>query len=292
MTPARGWTALGTLGVILAITTSWWALALWPVNPTAPVWLLRTRAVCFGSTSSGLPNAGGWLLLVGQPAGMLILLAAVWTAELRMGFRLALRSVLGQLAVGIVAAALVAGIGSAAVRVVRAADAPFSAGPDRDIVAQLTRVNDAAPALALVDQRGRNITLDAYRGRPVVVTFAYAHCDTICPVIVAEALAAARQVSQNAPAILVVTLDPWRDTPARLAAIAAAWEMGEDAHVLSGTPETVERTLNAWRVPRVRNETTGNLSHPAVVYVIGPDGRIAYVVPGSADAIAAAVRAL
>ena len=65
-----------------------------------------------------------------------------------------------------------------------------------------------------------------------------------------------------------------------------------DAHVLSGAPDEVERTLNGWRVPRVRNQQTGDISHPSIVYVIGADGRIAYVVSGNADAIAAAVRAL
>jgi protein SCO1/2 len=292
MTASRGWTAVAALALILAITASWWAMALWPVGASAPGWFLRTRVVCFGATASGLPNAGGWLLLIGQPLGMLGLLAIVWTAELKSGLALAMARVTGQVAVGVVAAALVAGIGAVAVRVANAGDRPFSAGADRDIAAQLTRVNDEAPALALVDQRGERVTLDSFRGRPVIVTFAYAHCETVCPIIIADVLAAGRNLSDRSPAILVVTLDPWRDTPARLGAIASAWGMGGDARVLSGPPDVVERTLNAWRVPRVRNEKNGNLSHPSVVYVIGPDGRINYAVTGNPDAIAAAVRAL
>ncbi len=292
MTPRRGWTALATLALILAITATWWAIALWPIGPGAPGWFVRTRAVCFGTTASGLPNAGGWLLLIGQPLGMLIVLGAVWTAELRTGLALAMERLTGQLATGLVIAAIVAGLGAVAVRVATAGDRPFSAGADREIVAQLTRVSDEAPALALVDQQGDAVTLAAFRGRPVIVTFAYAHCETVCPVIVADVIAAARRLADRSPAVLIVTLDPWRDTPARLGAIAASWELGTHARVLSGTPEAVERTLNAWRVPRVRNEQTGNLSHPAVVYVIGPEGRIAYVLTGTADAIVAAVRAL
>ena len=54
-------------------------------------------------------------------------------------------------------------------------------------------------------------------------------------------------------------------------------------HLLSGVPDSVERVLNAWRVPRARNEHTGDVSHPSVVYVVGPDGRIAYVVAGGAE---------
>ncbi len=289
---ARAWAALSTLVAILAITASWWSLALWPVGPATPAWLLRTRAVCFGTTLNDLPNTGGWLLLVGQPLGMLIVLTAVWSAELRAGFALATRRVIGQVLVGFGAAAIVGGLAVAAARVAGWEAQAFSAGTDRDLAIALTRVNDEAPALALVDQHGASITLEAFRGRPVLVTFAYAHCETVCPLLVNDVLTAQRRLTDRPTTAIVVTLDPWRDTPSRLDSIARDWNMGVEAHLLSGDPSVVERTLNKWRVPRVRNEKTGDLSHPAVVYVIGPDGRIAYVVQGNADAIAAAVRAL
>lgn len=288
----RAWSAMAALAAILTITTCWWCLALWLVAPSTPAWIARTRAVCFGTMLNDLPNAGGWLLLIGQPIGMLALLTTVWTAELRAGFALATRRVIGQVLVGIGGAAIVAGLAAAAARVTGWDAQAFSPGTDRDLAAALTRVNDEAPVLALVDQRGRSITLDAFRGRPVLVTFAYAHCETICPVVVADVLAAQRTLSDRAPVVVIITLDPWRDTPSRLDAIAAGWNMGSETHLLSGSPQAVERTLNAWRIPRVRNEETGALSHPAIVYVVGPDGRIAYVVQGNASAIAAAVRAL
>jgi protein SCO1/2 len=150
--------------------------------------------------------------------------------------------------------------------------------------------------MELIDQAGRNVTLEMFRGRPVLVTFAYAHCETVCPAVVADVLTVAARVPDARPAVVIVTLDPWRDTPSRLPAIAAAWrahfDLRGDVRVLSGTPDIVERVLNAWRIPRVRNERTGDISHPSLVYVIGGDGRIAYVVTGGVDTIAAAVRAL
>jgi cytochrome oxidase Cu insertion factor (SCO1/SenC/PrrC family) len=293
MTPrGRAWAALSTLVVIAAITASWWSLALWPVGPTTPTWFLRTRAVCFGTTLNDLPNAGGWLLLVGQPLGMLVVLTAVWGAELRAGFALATRRVFGQVVVGVAAAAIVTGLAAAVLRVTGRDAQAFSPGTDRDLAAALTRVNDEAPAFALVDQHGQSISLEALRGQPVLVTFAYAHCETVCPLLVNDVLTAQRRLTDRAPRVIVVTLDPWRDTPSRLDSIARNWNMGAEAHLLSGEPPAVERVLNAWRVPRVRNEKTGDLSHPGVVYVIGLDGRIAYVVQGNSDAIVAAVRAL
>ena len=79
--------AAGTaLVAIVAITAAWWALALWPVGSEAPEWLLRTRQVCFGSNADTLPSAAGWLLLIGQPASMIMLLVMVWGEEVREAF--------------------------------------------------------------------------------------------------------------------------------------------------------------------------------------------------------------
>jgi protein SCO1/2 len=125
-----------------------------------------------------------------------------------------------------------------------------------------------------------------------MVTFAYAHCDTVCPLIVSEVLSARRMLGDRAPALLIITLDPWRDTPGRLPTMAKSWALDAGAHVLSGTAQAVERTLNAWRIPRTRNQKTGAISHPAIVYVVSADGRIAYAVGGDAATITAAVGAL
>jgi cytochrome oxidase Cu insertion factor (SCO1/SenC/PrrC family) len=287
----RARAAVAALGAIVAITAGWRALALWPAGGDAPDWLLRTREVCFGTTRDGLPDAGGWVLLVGQPIGMILFLGAVWGSDLRAGLGLAMSRVTGQIAVGAAGALIVAGVSGAVVRVRTAGFEPFSTGAG-DIAAQLTRVNDAAPALSLVDQAGREVSLESFRGRPVLVGFAFAHCETVCPLIVSDMLTAQQRLGPDGPAVLVVTLDPWRDTPGRLPSMARQWSLEDDAHVLSGPPEIVERTLNAWRVPRVRNEKTGDISHPALIYVVSGTGRISFVVSGGADAIAAAVRAL
>lgn len=288
---ARARLAVGALAGIVVITASWWALALWPVPVDTPEWFLRTREVCFGSTADSLPNAAGWLLLVGQPAGMVLLLAVVWGRELRGGMALLTSRFAGQAAVGIVSASMVVGLGATINRVRTAGNEPFSTGAG-ELEQQLTRINDPAPALALRDQTGREVTLASFQGRPVIVTFAFAHCQTVCPLVVQDALTAQSRVAGLPPAVLVVTLDPWRDTPSRLPSIAQAWGLGADAYVLSGQPEVVERTLNAWRIPRTRNQKNGDILHPAVVYVVDAAGRIAYALNGSADMIAAAVRAL
>jgi protein SCO1/2 len=214
----------------------------------------------------------------------------VWGGDLRAGLALFTSRLAGQLAAGAVVGVLTLGLASVVVRVRTADLEPFATGARAG--GPLTRLNDPAPALTLVDQAGRELTLEAFRGRPVLVTFAYAHCATVCPSIVMELTKARAALGDAAPEALILTLDPWRDTPARLPTIARQWRLDRGTHVLSAAPEVVERALNAWRVPRARNEKTGDISHPSIVYVLDADGRIRYATTGSADQIAAAVRAL
>jgi cytochrome oxidase Cu insertion factor (SCO1/SenC/PrrC family) len=48
--------------------------------------------------------------------------------------------------------------------------------------------------------------------------------------------------------------------------------------------------LDAWNIPRSRDLQTGDIVHPALVYVIDPEGRIAYALQGDPDALVELVR--
>jgi protein SCO1 len=290
----RGALALGALAVILLVTAAWWALALWPLTSPAPEWLARTREACFGAAPGGLPDAGGWILLLGEPLGMLSVLAVVWGGALREGLRAAVARRVGRLALAGTALAVVVGLGAAARLVAEVRGEPFSVGTGRDLADEVAagRVDDPVPALRLVDQHGDSLTLDRFRGRPVVVTFGYGHCETVCPLTVRSARDAVRRLADRGAVLVVVTLDPWRDTPGRLPYLADGWGLAEGMHLVGGDVATVEHTLSGWRMPRVRNTETGDLSHPAIVYVVSPAGRLAYALGPDTDAIVAAVRAM
>jgi cytochrome oxidase Cu insertion factor (SCO1/SenC/PrrC family) len=87
------------------------------------------------------------------------------------------------------------------------------------------------------------------------------------------------------PRVVVVTLDPWRDTPSRLPALAKSYALGEDAFVLSGAVPEVEALLDRWNVARGRDTRTGEIAHPPLVYVLDADGRIAYAASGGSDVL-------
>jgi protein SCO1/2 len=282
---SRELTALGALTLIFAITGVWWALALWPLPGDAPGWLVRTRAVCFGSVSNGLPTTAGWMALIGQPLYMLATLWLIWGEVLAGGLRALAASRSGRGVLQGSAFVLVAALVAAGVRVARAATGT-SAGAELPVVAasDVPRLGRAAPPLALVDQGGRQVTLAQFRGRLVFVTFAFGHCETVCPLIVHDVVRAQAGLPDLEPVVLVVTLDPWRDTPSRLPAIARQWGLGAHAFALGGPVVDVERTLDAWSVGRERNLRTGELTHATLLYVIDRDGRIAFSLAGGADA--------
>lgn len=286
---------LVALGAILVVTVAWWALALWPVRGATPEWLARTRAACFGIYDNGLPNAGGWVALIGSPLGMLGVLFAGWRREVVAGFRAVWRSSDGRLTLGAMALAGVLGVVGLGIR------ASGEGSPEEFFNAHVAtpeqrRLDRPAPPLELVDQTGAVITLDRFAGRPVLLTFAYAHCETVCPLLVHDVLGAQAELRETdpgrAPVALVVTLDPWRDTPSRLPAIAEAWGLGVDAHVLSGSVADVEATLDAWGVNRRRDTRTGDITHPALVYVLDADGRIAFAANGGVASLVELVRRL
>jgi protein SCO1/2 len=278
--------AVTALGGIILVTIAWWMLALWPVADSAAL-VLRTRAVCFGSSESGLPDAEGWALLIGQPIGMTLVLLVGWGRAVRAALRRMTGAWPGRVAAGATGLVLLAGAGAATVRVAGATPsaatlpATTAASP-----ADHPRLDRPAPTVGrLVDQTGAPFDLARYRGRPVLVTFAFAHCETVCPVLVREVLAAQRLAHEagRRPAVVVGTVDPWRDTPARLRHVAHQWGLDQDAHVLSGSVDQVLAELKAWEVSISRDSLTGEITHPAVVYVLDDDGRVAFVATGGGE---------
>jgi cytochrome oxidase Cu insertion factor (SCO1/SenC/PrrC family) len=290
----RGALALGALAAIVLVTVAWWALALWPATAATPAWLLRTREICFGAAPDTLPNAGGWILLIGEPVGLVAVLAVIWGDALREGLAAALARPAGRVLLAGAVLGVTGGLVATARVVAEVRGEPFSVRTATDVAGAVAaaRVDAAAPVLELTDQHGDAVTLERFRGRPVIVTFAFGHCTTVCPLTVTAARSAGRRLADRGAVLLVVTLDPWRDTESRLPFLAEAWELGEGMHVLSGEVGAVEQTLSAWRVPRARNPTSGDVTHPSMVYVVSPAGRLAYALGADADAIVAAVTGL
>lgn len=271
---------LGAVGFILAVTASWWALALWPAAG-APEWLERTRSVCFNITESGLPDAKGWLLLLGQPPSMIGLLLVGWGREVRESFVHLASSGGGRTLLGAAVVAVFSGFATAGFRVAdaRLPGVQLPAGPAGVDQPRLDR--PWPHTTGLVDQAGVPFSRGLLEAGPAMVTFAFGHCETVCPAVVHQALAARTDLSAEVP-IVVITLDPWRDTPSRLDDLLRRFDLDPSLdHVVSGTVDAVQAALDAWGVERRRDMRTGDIVHPSLVYLVAAEEGIAYLSRGA-----------
>jgi cytochrome oxidase Cu insertion factor (SCO1/SenC/PrrC family) len=262
------------LGAVLL----WWGFAFMPLPSTPPEWLSAARAACFGSAESGLPALFGWMLLVLAPGSFLVGIFLLWGSELGASVRRVARSPLGACVFALIAAALIVeGIWvSTKVRAGVAVAAWDQGAQDAsDLPATYPRQAVAAPDFTLVDQEGAAVSLGQFKGKPVVLTFVFAHCETMCPLLVQHI----KQVAPGTPPteVLLITLDPWRDTPSGLPGIARQWDIPKNFHILSSARASeVLSVIKAYQVPFERDEKTGNISHPGLVFLVDAQGRLSY----------------
>ncbi len=129
------------------------------------------------------------------------------------------------------------------------------------------------------DQAGRDVGLESLRGRVRVVAMVYASCTHTCPSIVGEMkrLEAELTPAERARAGFVLfSLDPERDTPERLAELAASMRLDPAGWtLLTGGPEEV-RELAALLDIRYRVEADGQISHSNSYLVLDAAGGVVH----------------
>jgi protein SCO1/2 len=110
------------------------------------------------------------------------------------------------------------------------------------------------PAVSLVRDDGKTVSLidELNDGRPVVLTFIYTTCTTICPMMsrTFEELQGKLGGDRDKVHLVSISIDPEQDTPARLRAYAARFDAGPEWHYYTGTVEAsiaAQRAFNVYR---------------------------------------------
>jgi protein SCO1/2 len=145
---------------------------------------------------------------------------------------------------------------------------------------------------------GGPVSLKDFRGKVVLVYFGYTYCPDICPTSLAATSEGLKQLTPDElarVAMIFVSVDPKRDTPARLK------EYVEFFHPsivgVTGTPENIAEIAKRYAVfyAEQKVETAGEgyvVDHSADTYVIAADGKlvakIAHATPS--DQVAASIR--
>lgn len=124
-------------------------------------------------------------------------------------------------------------------------------------------------------------SLQAQRGKVVLVYFGYTYCPDICPTSLAATAAGLKLLSaeeQGKVAMVFISVDPERDTPTRLKEYV---EFFHPAIVgATGTPENLAEIARRYGVFFARQPAASGASgyvvdHSADTYVVGADGKLA-----------------
>jgi protein SCO1/2 len=149
----------------------------------------------------------------------------------------------------------------------------------------------------LTDQHGRPFRLREQRGRVVVLAFGYTYCVDLCPLTLGTLTRARRALAAEGGRVRFgfVTVDPQRDTPARLKTYLAAFH--PDFLGLSGPSAERARVYRAFGVVPERyilHAHQSAVNHPTAIYIIDPAGflRLSYNAGGPAADLVHDIRAL
>jgi protein SCO1 len=171
-------------------------------------------------------------------------------------------------AVAVIVAMLVAVVAMLYAGRTSAAKPPLPPLP-RDSVYQLP--------LVLTDQNGRAADWRAHRGRPQLVSMFYTSCQYICPLIVDSGKAIEKQltpVERQRLHVLLISMDPVRDTPAALKRIVDKRKLDPARWTLaSPPPQDVRATAGVLGI-RYRQLADGEFNHTSALVLLDAEGRI------------------
>ena len=129
----------------------------------------------------------------------------------------------------------------------------------------------------LVDASGRPRQWSEFRGQPRIATMFYGSCPYMCPLIIESGKAIDRSITPAERArlgVVMVSLDPKRDSPAALTALVK--KRGIDPKrwtLLRPQPKDV-RSLAAVLGVKYRALADGEFNHTSVLILLDAEGRI------------------
>jgi protein SCO1/2 len=129
-----------------------------------------------------------------------------------------------------------------------------------------------APDFRLSDQFGKPISLSQMKGEPVILTFMYTHCTTICPLTAEKLHAVMQGLGPNAQHVGVVAIstDPKGDTTASALAFSKVHGMVDYWHFLTGTQRTLSPIWSSYSI--YAQPQSGSITHSTGLYIIDKQG--------------------
>ncbi len=147
--------------------------------------------------------------------------------------------------------------------------APASPPLPKDSVYQLP--------LQLTDQQGKAWDWRSKRGKPQVVAMFYTSCQVTCPLIVDSGKAVEHALTPADKArlgILLISMDPKRDTPAALLSVVNKRSLDVTRWSLASPKPDGVRSVAGVLGVRYRQLADGDFNHTSALVLLDRDGRI------------------
>lgn len=129
----------------------------------------------------------------------------------------------------------------------------------------------------LIDQHGKGADWGSRRGKAQLVSMFYTSCQYICPLIIDSGKAVEKQLTPSERerlGILLISMDPKRDTPAVLMSVANKRQLDASRWTLaSPTPADVRAIAGVLGI-RYRALADGEFNHTSALVLLDKDGRI------------------
>jgi protein SCO1/2 len=194
----------------------------------------------------------------------------------------------------VLAAALAAGLGLVAARVLFAPEAAPTAPATRAV--RLFAPARELPAYSLRQSDGTPLVPGELRGHWTLVFLGFTHCPDVCPTTLADLSRAQKQWEALPvtvrPRVLFVSVDPGRDSPDRIGEYAHAFH--RDTLAATADIPALERFTRSLSLvfakvlPDDAPQGQYTIDHSATMAVLDPQGRMAGVVQPPFDAAAIA----
>ena len=134
------------------------------------------------------------------------------------------------------------------------------------------------PEFSLLDHNGDPVGRDVFKGHWNLVFFGFTHCPDICPLTLQVLSSVKNQLAADGftplPRIVLVSVDPERDTPQILAQYLAYF--GDDNLGITGDLAELLKLTNGLGIFFEKTTSDGDnysVDHSAVVIAINPDGQ-------------------
>jgi protein SCO1/2 len=138
----------------------------------------------------------------------------------------------------------------------------------------------------LVDDTGAPVTEKTVAGKPYVMYFGYTFCPDVCPTTLLDLSRWIKKLGPDADRLnyVFVTVDPERDTVQSMHAYLSSFDQRIRGY--TGTPAEIAQIAKEYRV-YYQKVPTGDggytMDHTAVLYLMGPDGKLVTVISYQED---------